>query len=217
MKVLGLDPSLTGYGWAIHDTDAEGPARCVRRGRWSTPAKQLFIDRYMCMRESLRGLVRQGGFDRMALEFPIFNSDYSEGLYGLFLFTSEAIYTERQDVVFFSNGQIKSHAAEFIERPTGWKMGKADMVETAQTDLKDGRSINHNEADAYLCAKLGARFWLLHDGLIEESDLTPVEKRTFTLIHKYTRGKKAGKEHVKGVLNRENERFFRWSQIDGKT
>jgi len=38
MLVLGLDPSLTNYGWAVHDTDAPvgTPERCVARGRFGS-------------------------------------------------------------------------------------------------------------------------------------------------------------------------------------
>jgi len=170
----------------------------------------------MQQRERLRALLQQQHHDKVALEFPIFNDLYSEGMYGLFLFTCEALYEEKQDVVFFANGQIKSHAAESLGRPKGWKMGKSDMIEAAQVDTGDHRAWNHNEADGYLCAVLGARFWSLQAGAIEAGDLTAVEKRTFTLIHKFQRGKRAGQSQVRGILHREDERFFRWSKRDGE-
>jgi len=77
--------------------------------------------------------------------------------------------------------------------------------------------MNHNEADAYLNARLSARFWQFHTGVLAEDDLTPVERKYFLEVKRYTRGKKAGKEVQKGVVYREDERFFRWSEGDDGT
>ena len=212
MRVLGLDPSLTNFGWAVHDTDATGLTRCVARGRFQTSAKTLYIARYKDMRERLRALLQEHKPEHMGIEFPVFGSDYSEGLYGLFLYCSEAIYDEGVDVVFWSPLQIKAHARESLGRPKGWVMMKPDMVEAAKADTGFKGTWNHNEADAYLCARLSARFWMLYDGLLIESDLTPLERRYFLEIKKWSRGKKAGKEQKKGLMYREDERFFRWSE-----
>ena len=96
MRVLGLDPSLTQFGWAIHDTDAlvGTPARCVARGRFRTPAKMTFITRYMFMRESLRAVLQEHKPDRVGIEFPIMDALWSEGMYGLFLYSCEALHAE---------------------------------------------------------------------------------------------------------------------------
>jgi hypothetical protein len=171
----------------------------------------LFVDRYIEMRERLRELVQEVEPDRVGLEFPVFNNLWSEGMYGLFLFTCEALRIEKQDVVFWSPGQIKAHARDSLGRPKGWTMHKADMVKAAQQDAGGGRW-NHNEADAYLVARLAARFWLLHDDEIRERELTKNERRFFLDIKKYIRGKKAGRTERKGVMYREDERFFIWSK-----
>lgn len=217
MRVLGLDPSLTNFGWAIHDTSATGVDRCPRRGRFRTSAKTLYVARYIELRESLRELIREEKPDKIGIEFPIFNDLFSEGLYGLFLFCSETLYTERQDVVFWSPMQVKAHARESLGRPKGWVMMKPDMVEAAKADLGGKSTMNHNEADAYLNARLSARFWLFHTGALAEEDLTPVECKYFLEVKRFTRGKKAGKEVKKGVVYREDERFFRWSEDDDGT
>lgn len=90
-------------------------------------------------------------------------------------------------------------------------MMKGDMVDAAKEDSGGGRW-NHNEADAYLVARLAARFWLLWADEIRERDLTPVERRYFLDIKKHIRGRKAGRTTFKGVMYREDERFFLWSQ-----
>mgnify|MGYP005639819441 CR=1 FL=1 len=216
MRVLGIDPSLTNYGWALHDSDAVGAHRCLARGRFQTSAKTLFIDRYIAMRDALRAHIEQIGVDygvtRVGLEYPVFNDLYSEGMYGLFLYTCEALRLAQVDVVFFSPMQIKAHARESLQRPKGWKMMKPDMVEAAKTDCGGKGRWNHNEADGYWAAWTAARFWKLHDGVIGVDDLNPVERKQFTQIHTFTRGKKAGDTVFKGILHREDERFFRWSQ-----
>lgn len=221
MVVLGLDPSLTNFGWCVHDTDATGSARVIERGRWQTPAKMEFIARYVAMREWLREKIRDHDPDRMGIEFPVFNDLWSEGMYGLFLFSIEAIKTERQDVVFFSPGQVKAHAREFLvglgARPKGppkWKMMKPDMVEAARKDTGGKGRWNHNEADAYWVARAAGRFWNLFEGNLTRSKLTKLEREQFLKIHTFKRGKRAGRTVKKGILHREQDRFFLWSLAD---
>jgi hypothetical protein len=224
MRVLGLDPSLTQFGWAIHDTDAlvGTPARCVARGRFRTPAKMTFITRYMFMRESLRAVLQEHKPDRVGIEFPIMDALWSEGMYGLFLYSCEALHAECMDVVFWSPLQAKAHARDTIDRPPRWKMDKVDMVEAAKVDTGGGRW-NHNEADAYLVGVLAARFWDFYDGRLEIGGLTETETRYFTKVHTFVRGAKAGKTIRKGMVYRESDRFFLWSRLrdeeinDGKS
>jgi hypothetical protein len=214
MKVLGLDPSLTNYGWALHDTDAPvgTPERCIARGRFRTPAKMEFLDRYVSQRESLRAVIRQYEPDRVGIEFPVFGNLFSEGMYGLFLYSCEALKLEGCDIVFWSPLQVKAHARDSIDRPKGWKMDKPDMVEAAKADCC--AHMNHNEADAYLVGVLSGRFWKYHGGEIPEGGLTKTELRYFTAVHTYTRGKKAGRTVRRGIIHREDDRFFRWSNTD---
>lgn len=213
MRVLGLDPSLTAFGWALHDTTATGPARCEAHGRYNTSSKMLFVDRYVFMRETLRQLIQRLNPDRVGIESPFFGGSYSEGMYGLFLYSNEALKLERRDVVYFSPGQIKAHARESIKRPAGWDMMKPDMVEAAKADTGIKKPFNHNEADAYLCARLAGRFWGYLSGIVKDTDLTSVEKRLFSEVHVYQRGKHAGQTERKGLIYREEDRFFRWSQL----
>jgi len=218
MIVLGLDPSLTNFGWALHDTNAPvgDPTRCPQRGRFRTSSKMEFVERYIQQRESLRNLVRETKPDRVGIEFPVFADLWSEGMYGLFLFCCEALRKERCDVVFWSPMQAKAHARDTIDRPHNWKMDKMDMCEAAKTDTGGGKW-NHNEADAYLIARLASRFWLFHAKEVSEEGLTPREIKYFTEIKKFVRGRKAGKEIKRGVIYRENDRFFAWSQLEGES
>jgi len=217
MRVLGLDPSLTNFGWAVFDSDVRDalPTRCTDRGRFQTSPKSLFIDRYCDLRDTLRQLVLTQQVSRVGVEYPVFNDLWSEGMYGLFLYTCEALRAERMDTVFFTPMQAKAHARDFLQRPRVagklWQMQKTDMVEAAKEHTGGNGKWNHNEADAYWIAQTAARFWLLHDRVISPEELTPTEKAQFTTIHTYQRGKRAGQTVAKGVLYREEERFFRWS------
>jgi Holliday junction resolvasome RuvABC endonuclease subunit len=216
MLILGLDPSLTNYGWALHDSSATGKARCIDRGRYSTPADMTFVDRYTFMRDTLRGLITSLRPDRVGIESPFFGGTFSEGMYGLFLYSNEALKLERKDVVFFSPLQVKAHARESLGRPDKWKMLKPDMVAAVKHDLGGGKNVNHTEADAYLVGRLAGRFWTYLDGSLPETDLTAEERKLFAEVHTYSRGKKAGKTEKKGLIYREEDRFFRWSQIGSR-
>jgi hypothetical protein len=217
MKILGFDPSLTNFGWALHDTEADGAARCIKRGRFKTSSKTLFVARYMDLRERVRGLLQEHQPDAVASESSVFGELYSEGMYGLFLYVVEACYTEGVDLVLFTPPQLKAHARAFLERPTvngrKWTMHKGDMAEAARDHCGGkGRIWDNNEADAYWAAVAGGRFWKRLRGVITDADLTDVEKAQFARINTPSRGKSAGETQKTGLLYKENERFWQWSK-----
>jgi hypothetical protein len=229
MLILGFDPSLSNFGWALHDTDGAGSSLCIDRGRFQTSSKTLFVDRYTDIRQKVSDLIQKCNVKRIGIEYPIFNDLYSEGMYGLFLYTCEAMRSLKTDVVFFSPMQVKAQARDLKVcsdgdcipfRPKGWKMEKPDMVEAAKLDTGEKKYWNHNEADAYWIARTAGRFWLYYDSLMEAFEdknksvlsLSNLEKKLFTEIHTYSRGEKAGSSNEKGILYHENERFFLWSK-----
>ena len=178
----------------------DGPAFCAS----IAACKQMVL--------AAKGDGADGAFDRVGIEFPVFSSMYSEGMYGLFLYSCEALRAEGMDVVFWSPLQVKAHARDTIDRPRGWRMDKVDMCEAAKLDAAGGQW-NHNEADAYLVGVLSARFWGFYEGTVGEGGLTTTESRYFTKVHTFQRGRKAGRTVKKGVIHREQDRFFRWSRL----
>lgn len=205
---------MTNYGWAIHDTDAPvgTPERCVARGRFRTPADMEFVERYCTYRQNLMDILDKYRPDKVGIEFPVFDSMFSSGMYGLFLYSCEALKSRGMDTVFWSPMQVKAHARDSIKRPSNWQMEKPDMVEATRLDV-GGKAWNHNEADAYLIGVLSGRFWGLLEGSISEGDLTATEKKYFMTVHTYLRGRKAGKTVKKGIIYREDDRFFLWSNL----
>jgi hypothetical protein len=174
----------------------------------------VFVDRYVFMRETLRGLIQKYNPDKVGVESPPFGASYSEGMYGLFLYTNEALRAEHRDVVYFTPPQVKAHARESLKRPEHWDMKKPDMVAAAKADTATRKSWNHNDADAYLVARLAGRFWCYWGGALVDADLTPVEYQYFARTHTFTRGKRAGQTEKTGTIYREDDRFFLWSQVD---
>jgi Holliday junction resolvasome RuvABC endonuclease subunit len=213
MITLGLDPSLTGFGWCIHNSQAEGVARIVARGIFVTRASEIFIDRYVFLRESVSQIIAaHPEVEAVGVESPPFGALWSEGLYGLFLYVNEAIRRHRKDVVFFDPTSVKMLAKGDPKARPG-PMHKSDMVETVRFDTGLTGRLNHNEADAYLVARSAARFWEFLAGVITERELTPAETQAFVKVHTFQRGAKAGQTVMQGAVYKENQRFFRFSQL----
>jgi len=206
-RTLGLDPSLTNFGWAIYD-DTQ-PTLPQPRGRLQTASTDVEVDRYVALRQGLMRLIQDHKPDNVGLESPIFGSEYSEGLYALFIYCQEAIRGTGLDVVFWSPLQIKAHARESLARPKGWVMMKPDMVEAAKADTRQKGAWNHNEADAYLCARLASRFFQFESGLLKPEDLTETETRYFTASTTPTKGKNKGITLETGMIYREGERWHK--------
>lgn len=215
MITLGLDPSLTGFGWCIHNSSVSGPRRVVAKGVFSTPAKRVFIWRYLYLREAV-GMVldRYPNIDNVGVESPPFGEQFSEGLYGLFLYVNEALFRRRKDVVFFDPQTVKRLAKmdPSIRKGT---MDKGDMIEAAKVDSGIKRW-NHNEADAYLVARSAARFWEFLKGLLREDELTPAEHQAFINAHTFERGPRAGNTVKRGLAFKENDRYFEFSSLDSE-
>lgn len=220
---LGLDPSMTGFGWCVHDPDATGRSRVVKKGRWKTSAKDIFLRRYIFLREHI-GLVLDEfpEIGIVGVESPPFGEAWSEGLYGLFLYVNEAVYLRRRDVVHFDPLTVKLLAKEDPSVRRG-KMFKADMVATAKADTGIARW-NADEADAYHIARFAARFLLLLDGHIDEDVLLPAERHVFLrqkVVQRngrtaYIKSKVStveGRTVGLGTVFRENDRFFRFSKL----
>jgi len=204
-KTLGLDPSLTNFGWAFYDNLS--PNAPQPRGRFQTASTDVEVDRYVALRQSLIGVIQTHKPDNVGLESPVFGSDYSEGLYALFIFCQEAIRGTNLPLVFWSPLQIKAHARESLNRPKGWVMMKPDMVEAARKDVTG--VWNHNEADAYLCARLASRFFQFESKSLKPEDLTVTEQKYFSASKTPTKGKNAGQTLETGMIYREGERWFK--------
>ena len=213
MITLGLDPSLRGFGWCIHDSAAEGRDRVVARGRWATSPRAIFVTRYMELREKVGEVIDQyPAIEAVGVESPPFGETFTAGLYGLFLMINEAIYLRRKDVVYFDPVTVKMLVKEDPKIRKG-KMFKSDMVEAAKVDAGGGRW-NADEADAYHVARYSARFWQVVNGELEDEDLTPSEHQAFVKIHTFVRGKRKGQTVRKGAVFKENQRWYRFSQLE---
>ena len=212
MITLGLDPSLTGFGWVIHNSAVTGSSRVFARGRWSTSSKAIWVERYVELRTNIQDLLdRYLLIEAVGVESPPFGELWSEGLYALFLMVNEAVWSRRKDVVYFDPGTVKMLVKEDPKLRKG-KMFKSDMIDAAKAETGIGRW-SSDEADAYHIAKFTARFWMLLRGDIQVSDLTPSEFQAFAKIHTFTKGKRAGETVRLGAMFKEDQRFFRFSTL----
>lgn len=212
MITLGIDPSLTGLGWCVHNGDVAGTKRVIAKGTFKTPSTRIFYWRFMYLRQAV-GVILDAYpmVQAVGVESPPFGESYSEGLFGLFLYVNEAILIRRKDVVYFDPLRVKLLAKMDPEIRRG-TMDKGDMVDAAKQDtgIKDW---NHNEADAYIIARSAARFWDLHASRILPEELTRAEELVFRSVRTYVKGKKAGRVVKQGVLYKEGDRFYQFSAL----
>lgn len=206
MDTIGLDPSLTSFGWAIYTAGAN---TCLRSGVFKTRSTDLFVLRNKYMRESIEEVISESSIKFIAIEYPVFKETYSEGMYGLFLFSCEALYNAGVNVVFFDNSQVKAYSKRILNRPSGWLMNKSDIKEAIEVLMSIKRTSwkTSDESDALMIAYMGHRFWShMFDDDFEF--FNKYEEKLFTEVKKH----KDGSEKKRGIALRENERFFIWDR-----
>lgn len=210
MRVIGLDPSLSSYGWCILDAETDDSISVVDRGRFMTGAHWIEIQRYLHLRACLREVVLRYQPRAAGLETPYFGGSYSEGLYALFVTNQEVLYRNGIDTVYFAPTQLKKLAMDDPKR-TG-KVFKSDMINAAKTT--SGIAVwNADEADAFHASRFGARFWHLVSDDIKEKDLSKVEESVFLNRHSFIRGKKAGITEENGIFFKKMKRWFPFSRL----
>ncbi len=214
MIVLGYDPSLTGFGWAVYDSEATGKDRCPERGRWKTTTKQDFVDRFVELGENVYDLNKRIQPDKVGVESPSFGANRSETMFALFTHVNASIKRAGYDVAFFAPLQVKAHPRLFLKRPPKWKMMKMDMVEAAKKDTGGKGRWNGDSADAYWVSWITERFFSFFEGKLTAADLNEIERHQFLHTHTFVRGLKKGITERKGLVYRERDRFFRWSMKD---
>lgn len=213
MLALGLDPSLSGFGFAVHDPDAQGRARRVVSFHEKTLPSTVMVARFMHLRSVVRSILDEYPIDIVGIESPAYDAGPFQTIhYGLMQFSLEAIFEKRIDCVTFDPTTLKYLAKGDPIRNKG-QMGKLEMQRFVQLDTMDAELIDNNEADAYSVSYFSARFRQLHQGIIGPDDLSPSERRKFVTV---SRQKKTviGKKTVQtGHLFRENKLFFQFSKI----
>lgn len=212
MITLGIDPSLSGLGWCVHNGSVAGKGRVIAKGRFGTPTTRNIYWRYMFLRDAVGRILDEfHEVEAVGVESPPFGEQASEALYGLFLYVNEAIMLRRKNVVYFDPMRVKLLAKmdPAVRRGT---MDKRDMVDAAKQDTGIARW-NNDEADAYIIARSAARFWDLHAGRIAEDELTPAEDSTFRSVHTFVKGRKAGRTIGTGILFKEGDRFYQFSDL----
>lgn len=208
MRILGLDPSLNSYGWAIYDSDAKKPAeRRVISGHEGTLKTTVPVARFMQFRALVWDLLRRFKVDGVGIESPAYDGGpFSERHFGLMMYSLEAIFEYRKDCVMFDPATLKY----LVKKGDA---DKSDMQRFVQLNTMNPDVINGDEADAYCVGYFVARFFGLRDGVIAPDELTDHERRVF--LERGKKIKRGDKKIVKRTAHifRENSRYFAFSQI----
>jgi len=213
VRTLGLDPSLTAYGWAIHDDEQGDRKRRVASGHEGTLSTTVPVVRFMHFRALVGSLLNRFKVDVVGIESPAYQAGPFQRIhFGLMMYSLESIFERRLDCVLYDPATLKLLAKGDPAKRKG-SMSKMDMQRAVQIDTMDTSLIDNNEADAYLVAKFAARFSRLRKGLLDPSNLDPSERRVF--LERSRRIKTMRGVVRKRVAHafRENSRFFNFSQI----
>lgn len=208
MRSAGFDPSLTSYGWAIYDSEAEGINKKVASGHVKTVPTTVPVARYCHFRSLVFDILNRFNVSVVGIESPAYGGgEFSERHFGLMMFSMEAVFEKRKDLVLYDPSTVK-----FLTTGNS-KASKTDMIRQAQIDMMSTQNYQADEIDAFHVAKFASRFYQLKLGLITPNDLTPEEKRTFIQRSKKVKGILGSRIKRTAHIFRENNRFFMFSKI----
>lgn len=208
MVVLGCDPSISDFGWAVLDVDTDGSADLLDSGRIRTSSDQLDVMRYRVHRRRIGELFEKhaDNVDAVGVEQPPPQASYSAGLWPLWVFCSEECLENRVDQFNFSPSTLKANVRSVLGE--SGRMRKKHMKRAASIllDMEEDESINHNVADAVHVGHAAARLAQLITGEIHDSDLSDREAE-FLVKH---RTKRNGDLKLSGMIYKEDDRYRLW-------
>lgn len=170
LRILGLDPSLTGFGLSIISSEDGISFEVEDTKLIKTKASDSFLYRYMAIRDTIQEYVAKTRPDFVAQEYSPFGESYSEGLFGLYLYTQEAVQNCHLDLVTFGPTQVKAMVRRILDL-TG-KMSKQEIRTAASRVYGLNKKPNHNIADALILAYMGWAFFAVKQGLVRLEDLS---------------------------------------------
>jgi|WetSurMetagenome_2_1015567.scaffolds.fasta_scaffold109788_2 Holliday junction resolvasome RuvABC endonuclease subunit len=205
MRSLGLDPSLTGYGWCIYDSDATlGSHRLVISGHEGTLKGTIPVTRFIHFRSMVADLLTRFRVDVVGIETPVFNSGpFMTDHFGLMMFSLEAIFNARKDCVLFDPTTLKLLSTGKSDA------SKQDMQKAVQLDRMTTDLVQSDESDAYMIARFASRFMMLKNCTISPDELDENEQQIFL---RRSKKKNGGIKHTAQIF-RENSRFYEFSRV----
>lgn len=211
MIAIGLDPSLRAYGYAVLSIDPDGNCTIIESGHEATLSSHVPPARFRHFQQLVESLIeRHCDVEVIGVESPAFSAGpYQTIHYCLMQFSMLAAYDKRVDCVLFDPATRES----LIRGDLRGKIHKSDVQKYVQLDTMSTQILDNNEADAYVIGKFAGRFKLLADSKLRPDVLTPAELRIFFEKTKNVKTAASVKQKKIGHLFRENERFFRFSNI----
>ena len=207
MKSLGIDPSLTGFGYCVYDSDSPKNSKIVISGHKGTSPDDVPVVRFTEIRSLVRNLLNRFSVQVVGIESPAFNAGpFASVHHCLMMYTIEAVYEKKIDLVLFDPNTVK-----YL---TGDKdFNKDDMKKFVKLDTMRPGDIQSDEADAYCIARHASRFHSLLNGILKPDELSDNELSTYISRKKSKKTMVKKKQSFNGHIFRENERFFRFSSI----
>ena len=213
MISLGLDPSMTGFGWAVFDSSSKGRSRRISSGHEETFSTSVPVTRYVHFRALVKRLLAQYEPHVVGIESPAFEAGPFQNIHHtLMIYSLESTFEARKDVVLFDPATLKALARQSLSVKRG-PMTKLDMQRFVQLDTMDPNLIDNNEADAYCIAYFADKFYDLYNGNIKPDVLTDAETRIFLEKTKKVKTMKGVKVKRTAHVFRENNRFYQFSKI----
>jgi Holliday junction resolvasome RuvABC endonuclease subunit len=213
MVILGLDPSLSAYGFAILKDTELGLNRRVYSKHEATLPSRVPVARFMHFRALVDDMVRVYQPDLIGIESPAYDAGVFQTIhFGLLQYSLEAAFLHRKDVVLFDPATLKSLVKGTNPNAKGI-MTKLDMQKFVMLDTMDTKMVHDGEADAYCLAYFASRFYKVLDGTLDPADLNPSEYRIFLGKTKTVKTVKGNVKKRTGHAFRENNRFYRYSAI----
>jgi len=211
MLTLGLDPSLRSYGWVIFDDDGHGSI--IDRGHEGTLKTQVPVTRYIHFRSLVNKLLDRWNVKSVGIESPAYGAGaFSERHFGLMMFSLEAIFNHRKDVILFDPSTLKFMIRAGLNEKIG-AITKYDVQKYVSLDTMNPKLINNDESDAYCVAKFASRFFKLIDGNLDPKQLSSAEMRVFINRTKKSKSNNFLKIKKTAHVFRENSRFFKFSKV----
>lgn len=209
MRALGLDPSLTSFGWCVYDSSAPtGPRKLVASGHEGTLNDLVPVARFMHARSMVDSLLRRFKVDVVGIESPAFDGGpFSTSHFSLMMFAMEPIFERRKDLVLFDPTTLK-----YVSTGNS-SASKAEMQRAVQLDRMSTDLVQADESDAYHVAMRAARFRMLWTGELSPESLTELEQKVF--LQRVRKPSKRSGKPVKRVAHvfRQNSRFYEFSRV----